>query len=648
MHQHRTRLPLLAALTSGVLAAGCLALLPATTTSATAAPAPGPAAGAAAGTRQADFTSAAAEFHVPASVLLALAYEESRWDAHPGRFSTGGGYGPMNLTDVTAKMAGAGGAGAAGRGDIASFTEDPALHTLTTAARLTGASPAALRTDSGANIRGGTALLASYEKTLTGGTPAGPAQWYGAVARYSRAVDRATAGAFAARVYATLRTGASRTADQGQRVAFAGDPALRPSAAQLVRAYPKAPAQPGPSARATECPATVSCRFVAASPSNGQVADRPDDGMSVKYLVIHDTETSYDAAVRLFQTAGGASAHYVMKSSDGSVTQMVPTKDLAFHAGNYWFNMHSIGIEHEGYAAQGATWYTEAQYQETADLVTYLAAKYGIPLDREHIIGHDNVPAPTDGTVAGMHWDPGPYWDWNRFMALLGVPAPSSHGVGAVGTAVTITPSFAANVQTAKICPADDPSGATPACTSRRAPSNFLPVRTAPDPGAPVVADPYVHAGGEGTTGIADWGGTVSAGQQYVVAGTSGNWTAIWYAGKKGWILNSGGANTTPAPGARIVGAKGTGPASVPVYGAAYPDPSAYPAGLTPSTMAPLSRYTIPEGQGYVATGPAAGADDYFASSATVVTGARKFWTIQFNHRVALVDMAAVNSSLSN
>ncbi|GAA3746080.1 peptidoglycan recognition family protein [Streptomyces tremellae] len=635
MHQRRPRGSVLAALTSGVLAAGCLTFLPA------AAAAPGPASAA----RQAEFAAAAAEYHVPAPVLLAVAYQESRWDAHQGQFNTGGGYGPMNLTDVTPAMAGAGGAGAAGRGDLGAFTADPALHTLTAAARLTGAPAAALRTDTRANIRGGAALLASYEKALTGGTPADPAQWYGAVARYSQASDRATAGAFAARVYGTLRRGAGRTADGGQRVALAGQPALRPAASQLTRAYPKPPAPGAPAAQATECPDTVACRFIAAAPSNGQVADRPDDSMAIRYIVIHDTETSYQDAVDLFQKAGGDSAHYVMKASDGSVTQMVPTKDIAFHAGNYWFNMHSIGIEHEGFAAQGATWYTQAQYEETADLVTYLAAKYNIPLDREHIIGHDNVPAPGDGTVAGMHWDPGPYWDWNRFMALLGHPAPGKHGVGPAGTAVTITPSFADNVQTSTVCPADDPSGATEKCHDSSAPANFLYVRTAPKADAPLVADPYLHTDGAGTTGIADWGGTVSAGQQYVVAGASGDWTAIWYAGRKGWIHNPGARNTSRAPGALVVTPSGSGAAGV--YGAAYPDTSEYPSDLSPSTMAPLGKYSVPKGQAYVATRPPTGTDDYFATSGTVVTGARTFYTVQYNHRVGLLDAAAVHAAPS-
>ena len=44
----------------------------------------------------------------------------------------------------------------------------------------------------------------------------------------------------------------------------------------------------------------------------------------------------------------------MIRASDGLVTQMVPTKDMAWHAGNKSINKHSIGIEHEGYAIKAA------------------------------------------------------------------------------------------------------------------------------------------------------------------------------------------------------------------------------------------------------------------------------------------------------
>ena len=61
-------------------------------------------------------------------------------------------------------------------------------------------------------------------------------------------------------------------------------------------------------------------------------------------------------------------------------------------------------------------------YESSARLVKYLAHEYDIPLDRAHIIGHDQVPGILPGYVAGMHWDPGPYWDWEHYFHLLGAP----------------------------------------------------------------------------------------------------------------------------------------------------------------------------------------------------------------------------------
>ncbi|MYS15343.1 N-acetylmuramoyl-L-alanine amidase, partial [Streptomyces sp. SID4982] len=46
------------------------------------------------------FDSAAAEYHVPRELLLAVSYLQSRWDAHAGAPSVSGGYGPMHLTDA--------------------------------------------------------------------------------------------------------------------------------------------------------------------------------------------------------------------------------------------------------------------------------------------------------------------------------------------------------------------------------------------------------------------------------------------------------------------------------------------------------------------------------------------------------------------
>ncbi|WP_338704227.1 N-acetylmuramoyl-L-alanine amidase (plasmid) [Streptomyces sp. Q6] len=615
---------------ASVLAASGLLMSPLTASADTSPGSPGSSNGAST-SRQRAFESAAAEYHVPPGLLLALSYQESRWDSHGTQASTDGGYGVMHLTDVTPRMLAGGAAGAVGRADLKSLASDPALHTLQKAAELTGLSPRELRADDVANIRGGAALLASYEKQLIGGTPSDASRWYGAVARYSQSKEKQGAAAFADRVFATLRSGASVTTRDGQRVRLDAHRSLAAAPSQRAALRTDAAA----AGTDTECPPAVRCTFVAGSPAGSQVSDRPANGIRIDTILIHDLETTYDVGVAgLANPTNTASTHYVM-SSDGTVTQMVPTKNIAFHAGNYSSNLHSIGIEHEGFAVQGAAWYTEAQYEATAYLVQYLAARFGIPLDRQHIIGHDNVAGPNSALVAGMHWDPGPSWDWAHFMTLLRAPASGIAGVPQPGDVVTVNPPFAQNVQTVQVCPSDDPTGQTTACTQRQQPADFVFLRTAPNETAPLFGDQAVHGTAAGTDRINDWGSTAQSGQQFVVADTQADWTAIWYSGAKVWFHNPDGANTRISYGVRVIRPAGTAPVSV--YGSSYPDKAEYPAGLGASTQAPLNMYAIPAGQAYVATTGPTATDDYFPSSGAVVIGGKQMYTIQFNHRVALV-----------
>src|SRR5690606_37754439 len=114
------------------------------------------------------------------------------------------------------------------------------------------------------------------------------------------------------------------------------------------------------------------------------------------------------------------SAHYVIRSSDGQITQMVQDNDIAWHAGNSTYNRQSIGIEHEGYV-NNASWYTNAMYQASANLTRWLCDTYNIPKDRAHILAHSEVPGAT-------HTDPGPNWDWNYYMSLVN-PSPPLNGI---------------------------------------------------------------------------------------------------------------------------------------------------------------------------------------------------------------------------
>jgi N-acetyl-anhydromuramyl-L-alanine amidase AmpD len=141
---------------------------------------------------------------------------------------------------------------------------------------------------------------------------------------------------------------------------------------------------------------------------------------TINAIVIHDTEGRFIGSVRFLQRARTqGSAHFVV-SRRGQVVQLVPVTDVAWHSGNSWWNLHSVGIEHEGWVGRRA--YTEKEYRASAQLVAYLAHRWGIPIDREHIIGHNEVPNPYHrGWFGGAdgHTDPGKYWNWAHYMHLV-------------------------------------------------------------------------------------------------------------------------------------------------------------------------------------------------------------------------------------
>lgn len=148
-----------------------------------------------------------------------------------------------------------------------------------------------------------------------------------------------------------------------------------------------------------------------ASTSNYTASNRPS-AYPLDYVVIHVTQETYPTTLSIFQNPQKkVSAHYLVRSADGHVAQCVREADIAWHAGNWDYNTRSIGIEHEGWVDQ-PQWFTNALYEQSAKLTAAICTKYGLPKDRAHIIGHYEVPG-TD------HTDPGPNWDWTRYIRLV-------------------------------------------------------------------------------------------------------------------------------------------------------------------------------------------------------------------------------------
>ncbi|HET9841329.1 MAG TPA: peptidoglycan recognition family protein [Nocardioides sp.] len=601
--------------------------------------------------RQAVFTRAARVSGVPRAVLLGVSYLESRWDDHGGSPSTAGGYGPMHLTHVVGSTP-PGGFDRLGKGEggaeprVPSYADTTPLttartRTLDRAAALLGVSDSRLRTDPVANVCGGAALLASYHR----GPAAGLRGWSAAVARYSTASDEQTALRFARQVYSVIRAGLARTTNDGQRVRLAAHPGVRLDAAQ-VRSLGLRMPQDRPR---MDCPRSLGCEWVPApyeqygpdpvDYGNHDLADRPHD-LKIDDIVIHDTEEYWDPTLGLVTDPTYLGWHYTVRSSDGQIAAHMDPKDVGWHAGNWYVNMHSIGVEHEGFAAQGATWYTESLYESSAALVRHLAHEYGVPLDRAHIIGHDQVPGITPANVAGMHWDPGPFWDWEHYMALLGHPIRGAKH--ADGDMVTVKPGFADNEQPVTGCEAD---GSCPVQGT-----NFVYLHQSPSADSPLVTDIGLHPDGSpSTTEVADIGARAAAGQKFEVAGRSGDWLGVWWLGEEGWLYDPvSHPSVVPTTGQVVVP---TGDQPVPVYGRAYPEESAYPSQIPYQTVTPL-QYAIQPGQAYVLADAHLQTDYYYAKTlrcaglpmdCTDVVGTDRYYEIWFGHRVAYVRAADVH-----
>ena len=214
------------------------------------------------GNRMAVVLAAAREFGVPARLLLAISYNETRWERLGDSPGVDGGYGLMNLTARTFPAQD-------GRGDPArpaprTITLAKTHYTLNEAARLLHVSAMTLKTNQRQNVRGAAALLARYARNLSGGTlPASLGGWYGAVAEFSGAMYSQPARSFADDVFRTLGKGASLTTTDRQVMDLPPTPGLHPDRAQLSTLGLK-PAAVAASP-AVDCPPAISCTFLPAA-----------------------------------------------------------------------------------------------------------------------------------------------------------------------------------------------------------------------------------------------------------------------------------------------------------------------------------------------------------------------------------------------
>ena len=151
------------------------------------------------------------------------------------------------------------------------------------------------------------------------------------------------------------------------------------------------------------------------------VVDHPEDPYRMEFV----RQTFIDADV---------SIHYII-DRDGAVFCYVPESRTAWHAGKgQWLddekytnkmNLYSIGIELVGIGSAGdmslymskaqynkldksLLGFTDAQYTSLKALVEDVCQRHEIPMDRQHVIGHEDYNTRRN--------DPGELFDWSRIL----------------------------------------------------------------------------------------------------------------------------------------------------------------------------------------------------------------------------------------
>lgn len=151
-------------------------------------------------------------------------------------------------------------------------------------------------------------------------------------------------------------------------------------------------------------------------------------------VVLSKTDPYNQELVRGIFEDYGVSVHYII-DRDGSVSCYIPENLVAYHAGKgTWkddpaytnrLNDYAIGIEIVAIGSKddmkqyltaseyakldpALIGYTQAQYDALKILVQDICTRNQIPMDREHIIGHEEY-SPTKT-------DPGELFDWDRLL----------------------------------------------------------------------------------------------------------------------------------------------------------------------------------------------------------------------------------------
>jgi hypothetical protein len=220
--------------------------------------------------------------------------------------------------------------------------------------------------------------------------------WWPAVVEYAGLDEPWLADAFAAEVFATLQRGLIASTSQLE----AGYVVIQPvPLSDLAGLEVEQPPTGGDGHGGPDYPSVAR---LLPSPN------RTDRSAAIDRVVIHSVEASWaHGLAAALDPSSGVSSHYLVRPSDGEVTQLVRDGKAALHTSDDGNHHDSIAISVGGGSGSPGSW-TPASLEATARLSAWLVMRHDIPVDREHFVGHDDL---DDGSS-----HPGAFFPWAAFL----------------------------------------------------------------------------------------------------------------------------------------------------------------------------------------------------------------------------------------
>jgi len=161
-------------------------------------------------------------------------------------------------------------------------------------------------------------------------------------------------------------------------------------------------------------------------------------GAKPKYIVHHhEAGTSFEAVIESWRTGRKEGSCHITISNEGEKVGIVPEEKRAWSLSSQFFDSQALTTEIENQSAGGSWPVSDAAQEAAAQVTADWCKRYGIPCDREHVIGHREVYTRFGDSYAtacpgGLDLD----WIVTRARAILAAPTGGKGGGTSVGGSI--------------------------------------------------------------------------------------------------------------------------------------------------------------------------------------------------------------------